>query len=224
LLQKLQLQQQAKLSQAIAMEQLMVALLVSGEKLNLFGVLRFHKLPYHDGNSLWEISPRNGSLLRSEHPSFKIKELPLKVIQSIECINHPYQIKWHYTPLIREISPEDIIKIDKYNRLFFKLTNNRFFLSIIYSFVNAKKFQTTREAFSYISTLPNHKYGSENCFQRSLLAAKISASFKKKGVLFIGAELATYNMHAWIIEDNEQPDFEDRVWINYRPLLAITFG
>jgi len=43
-------------------------------------------------------------------------------------------------------------------------------------------------------------------------------------VLFIGAEIATYNMHAWIIEDNEQPDFEDRVWINYRPLLAITFG
>jgi len=30
-------------------------------------------------------------------------------------------------------------------------------------------------------------------------------------------------MHAWIIENNSQPDFEDRAWINYRPLLAITF-
>jgi len=206
------------------MESMMVAPLVSGDKLNLFGMLRFHRLPYHDGNSLWEISPRNGSLLRSEHPSFKTKELPLKVTQSIECINYPYKIKWHNIPLINEISKEDKIQINKYNKFFFKLSNNRFFLSIIYSFVNAKKFQTTREAFSYISTLPNHKYGSENCFQRSLLAAKISASFKKKGVLFIGAELATYNMHAWIIEDKEQPDFEDRVWINYRPLLAITFG
>ena len=224
MLQKLQLQPQAKLSQATAMEHPMVAPLASGEKLNLFGMLRFRKLPYHDGNFLWEISSMNGSLLRSEHPSFKIKELPVKVIQALECINHPYQIKWHHTPLIREISIEDKLKIDKFNRFFFNLNNNRFFLSVIYSFINARKFQTTREAFSYISTLPDHKYGSENCFQRSLLAAKTSASFQKKGVLFIGAELATFNMHAWIIEDNEQPDFEDRVWINYRPLLAITFG
>lgn len=206
------------------MEHMMVAPLVSGGKLNLFGMLRFHRLPYHDGNFLWEISPRNGSLLRSEHPSFKTKELPVKVTQAIECINYPYQIKWQHISLFSEISKDDKIKIDKYNRFFFKLSNNRFFLSIIYSFLNVKIFQTTREAFSYISTLPNHKYGSENCFQRSLLAAKISASFKKKGVLFIGAELATYSMHAWIIEDKEQPDLEDRVWINYRPLLAITFG
>ena len=151
----------------------MEVLLASGEKLNLFGMLRFYRLPYHDGNYLWEISPRNGSLLRSEHSLFKIKELPLKVIQSIECINYPYQIKWDYAPLIRKISAEDKKKIEKYNKLFFKLSNNRFFLSIIYSFFNTKKIQTTREAFSYISTLPNHKYGSENCFQRSLLAAKI---------------------------------------------------
>lgn len=202
----------------------MAALLASGDKLNLFRMLRFYRLPYYDGNFLWEISAVNGSLLRSEHPSFKIKKLPLKVNHAIESINYPYQITWDYLPSIKEISTLDKIKIDKYNRLLFKLSNNRFILSILYSFVNTEKFQTTREAFSYISTLPRHKYGSENCFQRSLLAAKISASFSKKGVLFIGAEIATYNMHAWIIEDNEQPDFEDRVWINYRPLLAITFG
>jgi hypothetical protein len=217
-------QQQAKSSLATAKVLLMEALLVSGEKLNLFRMLRFYRLPYYEDNFLWEISPVNGSLLRSEHPSFKIKKLPLKVKKALESINYPYQIKWDYLPSIREISSLDKKKIDKYNRLFFKLSNNKFILSILYSFVNAKKFQTTRETFSYISTLPSHKYGSENCFQRSLLAAKISASFKKKGVLFIGAEIATYNMHAWIIEDNEQPDFEDRVWINYRPLLAITFG
>ncbi len=202
----------------------MAALLVSGEKLNFFWMLRFYSLPFHDGNFLWEISALNGSLLRSEHPSFKRKKLPLKLEKALESINYPYQIKWDFSPSLSEISTINKNKIDKYNRFFFTLSNNRFFLSIFYSLINVKIFQTTREAFSYISTLPNHKYGSENCFQRSLLAAKISASFKKSGVIFIGAEISTYNMHAWIIEDNEQPDFEDRVWINYKPLLAITYS
>jgi hypothetical protein len=187
-------------------------------------MLRFYRLPYHDGIFFWEISPLNGNLLRSKHPSPKIKKNPHKVEDALASINFPYQIKWDSAPLKKEISNSNKNKINIYNNFFFKLNNNRFFLSIAYSFVNATKFQTTREAFSYISTLPLHKYGGENCFQRSLLAAKISASFKQKGVLFIGAEIATFNMHAWIIEDNEQPDFEDRVWINYRPLLAITFG
>jgi hypothetical protein len=59
--------------------------------------------------------------------------------------------------------------------------------------------------------------------QRCLLAAKISSSFKKNGVLFIGFSSSIKDMHAWIIEGNIQPDFDDRVWINYKPLLAITF-
>lgn len=150
--------------------------------------------------------------------------MPANVVQALEKVNHPFQTQWSHLPCHREISNFDKLKIDRYNRILFQLTNKRFVLSILFSCVSAKKFQTTREAFSYISSLPSHEYGSENCFQRSLLAAKISASFKKnKGVLFIGAELATFNMHAWIIEGKEQPDFQDRVWINYRPLLAIVF-
>ena len=59
------------------------------------------------------------------------------------------------------------------------------------------------------------------CLQRSLLVAKVSRSFETRGVIFIGATLHTGDMHAWIIEDNEQPDADDRDWVNYRPLLAL---
>ena len=48
-------------------------------------------------------------------------------------------------------------------------------------------------------------------------------NFKKNGVLFIGAQLPLKSLHAWIIEDNFQPDRDDRQWINYRPLLALTY-
>jgi hypothetical protein len=67
------------------------------------------------------------------------------------------------------------------------------------------------------------EYG-QRCLQRAMLAVKTSESFKKNGVLFIGALLPTSNMHAWIIEAGTQPDVADRDWILYRPLLAFYYS
>jgi hypothetical protein len=62
------------------------------------------------------------------------------------------------------------------------------------------------------------------CLQRCLSVAKTSSSFQKSGVIFIGALLPLREMHAWIIEDGQQPDNEDRDWINFTPLLALCFN
>ena len=186
-------------------------------------MLRFYKLPYFDGKFTWEVSYLSGNLLRSEHPSNNSMNLTKRLEKAIHYINNPFQIKWDFLPKYRETSFLQNKKIISYNRILFKLGNSKFLLSIFYSYFNSNIFETTKESFSFISNLSEHKYGSENCFQRCLLAAKISKSFKKNGFIFIGAEISTLNMHAWIIEDGEQPDFEDRVWINYQPLLAITF-
>jgi hypothetical protein len=186
-------------------------------------VLRFYRLPYYDGKFQWEISPLTGNLLKSKYTFFEEKNLPIKIKQALFCIDQPYNVKWSHLPRFPEIEHSKKDEISSFNRTLFKLGNKNFLLSILYSFYTSSKFKTTTEAFSFISTLENHHYGSENCFQRSLLAAKISRSFKDKGVLFIGAEICSFNMHAWVIEEDSQPDFEDRVWINYRPLLAIVF-
>ena len=186
-------------------------------------MLRFYSLPYFDGEFLWEIDKWNGNLTKSKHPLKNNLVLPNKIIKALYFINHPYEIKWESIPCSYIITTNCKNKINDFDKLFFSLGNKRFFLSVLYSCFNSVKFKTTRETFSYIASLPNYIYGSENCLQRCLLAAKISASFKKNGTLFIGAELSSLNMHAWIIELDEQPDFEDRVWINYIPLLAITF-
>ena len=86
-------------------------------------------------------------------------------------------------------------------------------------------FDNTELAFSTISkTIPEQiERRNELCLQRSLLALKTSNSFKKSGVLFIGAALPTGNMHAWIIESKCNPDHQDREWIMYRPLLAFYY-
>lgn len=52
---------------------------------------------------------------------------------------------------------------------------------------------------------------------------KTSKTFKKDGILFIGASLPSGKMHAWIIENGIQPDRLDRNWIMYRPMLALYY-
>lgn len=161
--------------------------------------------------------------MRSEH--FHINKISFseKLAKSIFYINNPYELMCLSKPSNPILELKDVYKINKYNKQLFRLGSNNFILSILYSSLGKNIFENTVDSFSYISKLPDHEYGSENCFQKTLLAAKLSKSFRQNGVIFIGAELSTFNMHAWIIENNLQPDFEDRVWINYIPLLAITF-
>jgi hypothetical protein len=186
-------------------------------------MLRFYQLHHIEDNFYYEINIFSGNLLKSEHLSPKNQKIPTKIVNALYYINFPFELNWCSIPKFKNLPSKHKKQIDKQNNFFFWLCKKSFFLSILYSFVNRSKFSSTSESFSYVSTLKNHHRGSENCLQRCLLAAKISSSFKKNGVLFIGFSSSSKDMHAWIIEGNVQPDFDDRVWINYKPLLAITF-
>ncbi len=59
------------------------------------------------------------------------------------------------------------------------------------------------------------------CLPRALFAAAMSKKFRKNGVVFIGVFLPSKSMHAWIIEDGIQPDVNDNIWINFKPVAAI---
>ena len=86
-------------------------------------------------------------------------------------------------------------------------------------------FEDSKSAFAEIATLKEQVLArADHCLLRSLLVAKTSKSFKKNGVLFIGASIASAEMHAWIIESGTQPDHEDRNWINFQPLLALYYN
>lgn len=184
--------------------------------------MRFHKIPYSDGINEYTISPFSGSLLKSHILSKVINNNSIS--SKIELINNPYDLEWTYKKTNPFISLSDKRDLKKFSELIFKTTALNFFCSIVYSRFQHYIFETSRDAFSYLcQNFPEYSYGQENCLQRCLLVAKSSKSFKKNGAIFVGAELTTCNMHAWIIENRSQPDPEDRVWINYKPLLAITF-
>lgn len=59
------------------------------------------------------------------------------------------------------------------------------------------------------------------CLPRALFAASMSQRFPDAGVVFIGVFLPSRSMHAWIIEDGHQPDKNDSMWVNFRPVAAI---
>lgn len=185
--------------------------------------MRKVSLPYQKDGEWWYISPLSGSLFRSkERPcGSSQRRSMLKVREAIEFCDNPYYCRWLPNDDSHEHKSPSSMVLKCLGEYFKFLGNRNFFLSVSCAGFNIGLFESTREAFSAISALPGLGGADDSCLQRSLLAAMVSKSFVTKGVVLIGAELSTGEMHAWIIEDGEQPDSQDRSWINYRPLLAL---
>lgn len=182
-------------------------------------------LPIQFRGYWWCINPWTGNLVRFEdNPKTNGKtQREIQVLDALTRCDDPFLCGWESTCSEVCLNASELKQLESMHRRLLRIGNRRFLLSLVYaSFLNPL-FDTTRDAISSISYLPaQRKNRTKLCLQRTLLAAKTSRSFAKQGVLFIGAHLETYEMHAWIIEDGMQPDYEDREWINYQPLLALT--
>jgi hypothetical protein len=188
-----------------------------------FNYMKYYELPHTFDNSLWSICPYTGSLIKEYNGKYrKNKNIPQKVSEALEYCNNPYLLGPN---IDYRISSKNKILLEKlklmHDRLL-KINNNRFFITRLYSSLKQIMFDNTSEAILNINSLSIQiDLKHQLCLQRAFLAAKISESFQEKGVLFIGAFLPTGDMHAWIIENGVQPDYEDNGWINYRPLIAF---
>lgn len=188
-------------------------------------MLRIVSLPVFDYGSWWHISTFNGSLKKMERaPLFsRNSQLPKVVADNLEYVRQPYTLRPYLKELGNRTPNEYDSKLGKMHDRLLAIGNERFLLSVLYAGIEKPLYETTAEAMRAINRLPVQRknYGTL-CFQRSLLAAKVSRSFQKgEGVIFLGAFLPTALMHAWVIENGAQPDSDDRDWIMYRPLMAI---
>jgi hypothetical protein len=185
--------------------------------------MKFTILPYKLGKLNYYISPFTGNLVVSES-DFGSSKISFETINNIWLNDNPYELEPLNSICDVVISDKLMEKLIVFNNKFMCLGNKRFLLSCLYSRLSIPLFENTLEAFDHIAKIKVHQEKKGKiCLQRALLAAKTSKSFKKNGTLFIGAQLPTGIMHAWIIEKNIQPDRQDREWIMYKPLLAITF-
>jgi hypothetical protein len=188
-------------------------------------MLKAIRLPYEEDGSWWTICPISGSLIRHSHkPEHEFDRIPLNVKNALSICDNPYTCKWTH---IKSADTYDLGS-KKFNELItmhdrlLRISNRRFLFLKLYASFMKPMFETTYQAMGAISQITEQlRNREERCLQRSLLSAKTSKSFRKNGVLFIGAMTTNSDMHAWIIESGSQPDHEDRGWINYRPLLAL---
>jgi hypothetical protein len=189
----------------------------------MFRYLKHLELPYHEGDHTWTISSISGSLIRSQSKGSKKESTHQRVADALIYCNNPYLLKPCPTNYIdTNVSKTTIEKLDRMHRRLLLIGNHHFYLSRLYASFSENIFENTTDAISAISQLPVQKdHSHQLCLQRTLLAAKISRSFKDKGILFIGSSIPSVEMHAWIIDDGYQPDNYDRYWINFRPMLAL---
>jgi hypothetical protein len=96
-----------------------------------------------------------------------------------------------------------------------------FFLARQYAALSTPIFPDSRAAIDFFHNSTPKGDRSSLCLPRSLFAAKTSQAFKAEGVIFIGTFLPSRHMHAWVIEDGEQPDPYDKIWHLYKPVAAI---
>lgn len=188
-------------------------------------MLKAIRLPFEEDGSWWTICSITGSLIR--HPS-KPKDvfdrIPLIVKKALTVCDDPYICKWTHkiSDKSQDLNSEKQAALVKMHDRLLRISSKRFFMSRLYASLRRPMFETTYQAMASISQIPEQFHNrEERCLQRSLLAAKTSKSFQEQGVLFIGAMTTNSDMHAWIIENESQPDHEDRGWVNYRPLLAL---
>jgi hypothetical protein len=187
-------------------------------------MLKRIRLPVEAHGAWWSISPLTGSLLRHElaPKTTPVASLPSAVIDALSRCHNPFTCAPGSAPAHRIPNRQSIATLVRLHNRLLAIGNRNFFVSLAYASFAKPLFEQTSEAFAAIAQLPRQKTERTNlCLQRSLLAVKTSRSFRKQGVLFIGAHLESFDMHAWIIEGGSQPDDEDREWINYRPLLAL---
>ena len=188
-------------------------------------MLKVVKLPFEEDGSWWTICSVTGSLIRhSQKPTHEFDRIPEIVKKALLVCSEPYLCKWTHvrSEEIYESGSSKLNALVKMHDKLIRISNRRFLMLRLYASYKRLMFETTYQAIGLISQIPEQFHNrDQRCLQRSLLAAKTSKSFQKNGVLFIGAMTSNSDMHAWIIENDSQPDHEDRGWINYRPLLAL---
>jgi len=149
--------------------------------------------------------------------------LPKKLEQSLELCHKPYELVRQSEKAKCDFTYESSFSsLGKRAVRIVKLCHSNFFwLAHQYASFAKPCFEDSHEAINFFrkQSLPSPQ--NTLCLSRSIFAASASRRFADSGAIFIGVFLPTRNMHAWIIEDGRQPDLQDSMWINFRPVAAL---
>lgn len=177
-------------------------------------------LPIRKEDGFYQLEPYFGTLVYSKKTR-GVSEFSKKLISAKFCCDNPYNL---VSPLA-DIYKTEFCEMDKVSeqisRRLIQLTKLNFWLAIRYASFGRQNCTNAIQAIRLFRRLYPSSIQEELCLPRAVFAARMSQRFKESGVIFIGVFLPTRSMHAWVIEDNIQPDENDTIWTNFNPVAAI---
>lgn len=170
------------------------------------------------GNFYYYFEPFTGFLLKKKFFSKNINILTSEIENAICGCNNPYKLE------IYDHSDGIMIAtrfIKFYSFLLIKFCRISFYLGFLLTKLIKPVFDSTSEAIAVFRNLYPENMQNNLCLPRTLFAASLSKKFKNNGAIIIGVFLPSSLMHAWIIENNTQPDPYDVNWTNFQPIAIF---
>ena len=157
-------------------------------------------------------------LLEKDGIPKKENNLPQKAKEHLQLNHQPYLLK----PENKTGSYNKYLSagIRWYAKMLVFTCKHSFFLARIVSKIRIPVFENAEEAIQvFRQIIPKDQ--ADLCLPRSLFVAVTSKQFKQSGAVFIGVFLPSTAMHAWVVENNRQPDDCDGIWINFQPVAML---
>lgn len=178
----------------------------------------------HNGNHYCFDPFTGGLLVRGEQDrTNQHRSLPRQVSHALTLNDQPYRLSHHMDPL-----PTDMPHVPTWLKLHARILvwacRKSFWLAKGMARFRLPVFSNAAVAIQTFRRLFPASAQQDLCLPRSLWVSITSKAFVTNGVLLIGAFLPSRSMHAWVIEDGKQPDPDDTLWINFRPVAAGAYA
>lgn len=189
--------------------------------------MKYYSLAKEHRDAGWYLHPLTGNLHQispDDLGPFQTVVLPEKVFKALEYCHSPYRLRAPDFELSLALDQVRENQLDLFYKRILFLRKINYWLVNRYASSDQPIFEDSLHAFHVLAKQNRSALTDrQGCLNRTLAVAKSSKKFKKSGVLFIGADLPQTKLHAWIIEDDYQPDPWDRDWINYLPIAAYAY-
>lgn len=174
----------------------------------------------HNGQA-YRFEPITGSLLSedAEKRPKHLTELPDRVKLALDLNDEPYTLRPFNPPDTEHVKVPIWLRI--HARLMVLTCRFSFSLGRMLASLRLPVHANAKEAIIAFRNMFPGEAQKELCLPRSLYAVATSREFRNSGVVFIGVFLPSRSMHAWVIEDGQQADPFDGVWLNQRPVAVI---
>jgi hypothetical protein len=183
--------------------------------------MKFYSIDQIHNNVVYRLSPFSGDLSYFPVAKPRAKRLPLKVSNVVAQCNDPYQLESDLTYQALFTPPRSARQAKSILQKILLLPSVGFYFAWRYSSLRVPLLPDSGSAINWFDSNTPESQRDQLCLPRSLFAAKTSISFRPFGAVVIGTMLPTNSLHAWVIEENRQPNDLDRSWVCYQPIAVL---